>query len=333
LRGYAFAVAILAAASPSGLLLPLHATPDDQPPPLTPARLLTAWEWDWVVALVLLAVATLYLTGVLVLHRRGVHWPLGRTLAFLVGGLGTAVIALLSALGTYDTVLLSVHMAQHMILSMITPLFLVLGAPITLALRTLPAGPRSGLVRVIHSPPARVLAFPPVALALFIVTPFALYYSAWYPLTLRSEFWHNFTHLHFVLTGALLMWILVGRDPVPYPVSYALRVLLMFVTLPFHAFLGVTILSSNSLIAGSWYEAFHRTWGPTLAQDQYLAGSILWVAGDVIALILMSVLFAQWALESQREARREDRRLDLLEAQARNRARAAATVRSSTNDE
>jgi putative copper resistance protein D len=295
------------------VLVPLHATPTDQPPPLTPTRLLTEWTWEWSMALGIAVAAGLYIAGMVALHRRGDHWPVGRSVSFLLGGLGSLGIATLSVLGTYDTVLLSVHMVQHMILMMVVPMFLALGAPVTLALRTLPPRPRRMLLAVLHSRLARVLTFAPLTLALFIATPFALYYSPFYELSLRSGFWHAFLHLHFIVIGALLMWPLMGIDPVPGRISYPLRLLMLFLMLPFHAFLGISIMSSTQLIAEDWYLAFNRTWPPSPIDDQYLAGGIMWASGDLIALVMLIALFVQWYAHSQREARREDRRLDRLE--------------------
>ena len=150
-------------------------------------------------------------------------------------------------------------------------------------------------------------------MALFIATPFALYYSPFYELSLRSGFWHAFLHLHFLIIGCLLMWPLVGIDPVPGRISYPLRLLMLFLMLPFHAFLGISIMSAATLIAERWYLAFNRTWPPSPLDDQYLAGGILWASGDALALLLLVVLCS--GTPSQREARHEDRRLDLLEAQ------------------
>lgn len=296
-------------------LLPLHATPDEQPPPLTGDQILTAWTWDWWIGMSLVVAATLYLVGVRALRRKGVTWPAGRSLAFLLGGLGSAVVATMSVLARYDTVLFSVHTIQHMILMMATPLFLALGAPVTLALRTLPARPRGLLLMLLHLRLVKVLSYPPLAFALFIATPFALYYSSFYELSLRSEFWHAFVHLHFVMVGSLLMWPLLGVDPVPGRVSHPFRMLTMFLMLPFHAFLGISIMSSDSLIAGDWYRAFNRTWKPSPTEDQYLAGGIMWGSGDLVAAVMLVVLFVQWFAASRREAVREDRRLDRLEAQ------------------
>jgi cytochrome c oxidase assembly factor CtaG len=262
-------------------------------------------------------VGATYLYGVWVLHRRGDAWPGARTFSFVVLGLGSAALATQSALAAYDTVLLSAHMVQHMVLSMLAPIFLALGAPVTLALRTLTRTPRGWLLALLHSRVASVLAFPAVAFALFVLTPWALYLTGWYEATLRSPYLHEMMHLHFLLVGSLFFWPLLGIDPVPGRVAYPFRMLTVFATLPFHAFLGVTIMSMSALIAADWYTAQARNWGGTPAQDQELAGGLLWGAGDVVGLVIFGVLFVQWVRHSQREAAREDRRLDRLESRAR----------------
>ncbi len=285
-------------------------------PPFTLGRVFTAWSLDPVLTVLIVWAAGLYLVGVWVLRERGVHWPVGRTLSFVVLGQGTFFFATSSGLGTYDTSLLSVHMVQHMMLSMAVPLFLALGAPVTLMLRTLPTRPRGWLLAVLHSRVALVLSFAPLTFLLFVVSPWALYFSSWYDASLRSVLVHELMHLHLVVVGALFFWPLVGVDPVPGRVAYPFRLLLIVLTLPFHAFLGVTIMSQDTLIGGSWYRALPMTWLPDPAADQHVAGGILWASGDVIALVFLGVLFTQWVRSSMREAVREDRRLDRLEAQA-----------------
>jgi cytochrome c oxidase assembly factor CtaG len=289
-------------------------------PPFTFERALT----DWSVAplpFVLTAWAVgLYVVGVVVLRRRGDAWPPGRSLAFVVVGMGTFAFATMSGLAAYDTTLLSAHMVQHMLLSMLVPLALALGAPVTLALRTLPARPRRWLLVVLHSRVARVLSFPPLTLTLYIVSPWALYFSGWYLASLESPFVHEMMHVHLVVVGALFFWPLMGVDPVPGRVGYPARMLLVVLTLPFHAFLGVTIMGQQQLIGGDWYPSLHDgpmgVWLPDPLADQHLAGGILWGSGDLIGLVFFGVLFAQWVRSSMREAQREDRRLDLLEARS-----------------
>jgi putative copper resistance protein D len=285
-------------------------------PPFTPSTVFTEWGIDPFLFVVTVWVTGLYLVGVWVLRQRGDAWPLGRTISFVVLGMGSFYFATSSGLAAYDTVLLSVHMVQHMVLSMAVPLFLALGAPVTLALRTLPRRPRGWLLAVLHSRVARVLTFAPLTFLLFVISPWALYFTGWYDATLSSTYVHEMMHIHLVLVGTLFFWPLVGVDPVPGRVGYPFRLILVFLTLPFHAFLGTTIMDQKEVIAEEWYTALPMPWLPDPAADQHLAGGILWGSGDVIGLVLFGVLFVQWVRASMKEARREDRRLDRLEAQA-----------------
>ena len=294
-------------------------------PRFTVGRVLTETSLEPVPFVLTVWIAGLYLVGVAALRRRGDHWPVGRTISFVVVGMGLFLFATSSGLAAYDTTLLSVHMVQHMVLSMLVPLALALGAPVTLALRTLPARPRRGLLVVLHSRAAKVLTFPPLTFTLYVVSPWALYFSGWYEASLRSPYVHEMMHLHLVLVGTLFFWPLVGIDPVPGRVAYPFRVLLIVLTLPFHAFLGITIMGQESLIAGDWYTSLRdgpmSGWLPDPLDDQHLAGGLLWASGDLIGLVFFGVLFAQWVRSSKREAAREDRRLDLMEARAAERAR------------
>lgn len=289
-------------------------------PRLTVETFFTEWSLSPFAFVVTVWVAGLYLLGVARLRRRGDRWPLGRTIAFVGVGMGSFYLATSSGLAAYDTTLLSVHMVQHMVLSMVVPLALALGAPVTLALRTLPARPRRWLLAVLHSRVARVLSFPPLTFLLYVVSPWALYFTSWYDASLTSAYVHEVMHVHLVLVGALFFWPLMGVDPVPGRVAHPFRVLLTVLTLPFHAFLGVTIMGQEELIAGEHYLALREgpmgAWLPSAEDDQHLAGGILWGSGDLVGLVFFGVLFVQWVRSSMREAVREDRRLDRLEARA-----------------
>jgi cytochrome c oxidase assembly factor CtaG len=301
-------------------------------PRFTLGTVFTEWELLSWASLLILLTAGVYLWGVLRMRRRGDRWPFGRTAAFL-SGMVAAALATVSGLGTYDDTLLSVHMAQHMILAMVVPVALALGAPITLALRTLPRRPRAWLLAVLHSRVAKVLTFPPLTFALFVLTPWALYFTGWYTATLHNDYLHEMTHLHMVLVGCLFFWPLLGIDPLPNRIGYPFRLLLVVLTLPFHAFMGVTIMAQKRLIGGTWYPELHEgpmgAWLPSPHDDQHLAGGILWSTGDAIGLLFFAVLFVQWVRASMAEARREDRRLDLLEAREARAARAAAAAAAS----
>lgn len=305
---------MLALAAPGMAVLTAHLGGGyDGPPPLTVGRLFTAWQADPYLIAGLVVIAAGYLAAVARLRRRGDHWPVGRTVAFVGLGLGTIAVATMSSLGVYDDILFSAHMGQHMVLTMISPVFLALGAPITLALRALSGRRRGLLLGVLHSRLARVLSSPVLGWPLFVGTPFVLYFTSLYPYQLQHDWFHELVHVHFVLVGALFFWPILGLDPLPGRLLYPIRVLVAFTTLPFHAFLGIAIMSSNTLLAGDYYRSLHRSWGPSLLADQHLGGGILWASGDLVGLLFMGALVVQWMRADERSALREDRRLDRLE--------------------
>ncbi len=283
---------------------------------------MTDWAIDPFLFIAGVWVTGLYLYGVSVLKRRGDSWPIGRTISFVVLGMGGFFLATQGGVAMYDTVLLSTHMVQHMVLSMWVPLALALGAPVTLALRTLPGGTRSGpkkwLLAVVHSRVAKVLSFAPLTLALYVLSPWALYFTGWYDASLDSTYVHQMMHVHLVLIGTLFFWPLLGVDPVPGRVTYPLRLLLLLLTLPFHAFLGITIMGQETIIGEEHYSALRDgpmgSWLPSMADDQNLAGAILWASGDAIGLLFFATLFVQWVRQSMQEAKQVDRALDREEA-------------------
>jgi putative copper resistance protein D len=285
----------------------------EAPPPITPSALFTEARLDSWLAVGLVLAAGLYLYGVHRLRARGDSWPVSRTLLFIGAGLGSIAAVTVSGLHAYDTSLLSVHMVQHMVLSMVAPIFLALGAPVTLALRTLPGRPRRALLAALHSRVARVLAFPLVAYALFVVNPFLLYFTGLYRLTLENPFVHELVHAHFIVVGCLFFWPLVGLDPLPGRWPYPARALLMLISVPFHTVLGLTIMQSRELLAGDWYPSLGLDWVDPFA-DQNVAGGILWAGGEFVSVTMLAVLIVQWFKQSEREARRIDRQLDREEA-------------------
>lgn len=301
-----------------------HAGEETVLPPFTPAEIFTRIHLTSLVALFLLVAALLYGYGVYRLRKRGDHWPPGRTVAFVAGGLGSIAAVTVTGLEAYDDTLLSVHMVQHMVLAMIGPIFLALGAPVALALRTMRRRPRRTLLAFLHSRYLRVLTFPLVAFGIFIANPFALYFTGLYRQTLEHAWLHELTHVHFIVTGCLFFWPLLGLDPLPNRWPYPGRALLMVLSVPFHTVLGLTIMQDRTLLAGDYYPGLHLTWADPKS-DQVLAGGILWAGGEVVSVVMLGILVVQWIRQSEREARRIDRALDRAEAEQARAAVAAAT--------
>jgi putative copper resistance protein D len=193
------------------------------------------------------------------------------------------------------------HMVGHALLGMAAPLLLALGAPVTLALQTLPRPSKRGLLRALHSSPVRLLAHPVVGFALFGATLVALYLSPLFPLSLRHPALHAAVHLHFLLAGAVFLWPLVGVDPLPRRPPHGARVLAVLAAVPFHAFLGMALLSTQRPLAPAVY--------PSLA-DQHAAAGVLWASGELLTLVAATVVLRAWMEADGREAARNDRRLD-----------------------
>ncbi|MFY1595300.1 cytochrome c oxidase assembly protein [Micromonospora sp. WMMD737] len=286
------------------------------PPPFTVTSVFTETKLDSWLAVGLVLAAGVYLYGVHRLRVRGDRWPVARTVFFLGPGLGGIAAVTVSGLHAYDTALLSVHMVQHMVLSMISPIFLALGAPVTLALRTLPPRPRKRLLAVVHSRIARIYSFPLVAFAIFVVNPFALYFTDLYRYTLEHVWAHEVVHAHFIMTGCVFFWPLLGLDPLRGRWPYPARALLMLLSVPFHTVLGLTIMQSSTLFGGDWYPSLGLTWSDPW-QDQVVAGGILWAGGEFVSVTMLAVLVVQWMRHAEREARRVDRDLDRQEARQR----------------
>lgn len=286
------------------------------PPPLTSGlHWLTQWRIDsfWLPVAVV-AVAG-YLVGVSRLRRRGDRWPAGRTVAWIVGWL-LMTVATSGSPAVYGRVLFSAHMVEHMTIAMAVPLFLVFGAPVTLALRALKPrrdgsrGPREWLLVLTHSRVLRLLGHPLVAAGLFIASLAGFYYTSLFEWALSSHLGHVAMTVHFLAAGYLLASVIVGVDPGPARPAYPFRMILLMATFGFHALFAVTVMGSGIIFGGSWFAALGRPWGNTLAEEQYLGGALGWALGDYPIAIMAAAMAVAWIRSDEREAKRYDRQAD-----------------------
>jgi putative copper resistance protein D len=283
-----------------------------QPLAPTATSWLTVWRWDWLWSVVPFLAVGLYLAWTVRLRRRGDHWPIGRTIAWV---LGWAVFfwAACGAPGVLGRVSFSWHMVEHMVIAMGAPLFLVLAAPVTLALRALPArrdgslGPRELLLGLTHSRPVQVLGNPMVAAGLFFLSLAVFYYSPLFQLALETHTGHVLMVTHFLLTGYLFAWVLVGVDPGPPKWAPSLRLLILLVTVSFHAFFGVALMSGTTLLAPDFFGRLHLPWVPDPLADQQQGGSIAWGVGEVPTLALALLVGLSWIRSDAAESARGDR--------------------------
>ena len=281
-------------------------------PPFSAGRLLTAWRPDvLLIGFGLLALA-LYLVGVVRLSRRQVVWNQIRTVCFAVGVL-LCLYVLVGAPAYYGPAMFSVHMAGHMALTMLVPILLGLGTPITLALRSLPAttgtsqrSMREWLLVVLHSRVTRVLTHPFVALGLYVTTLYGFYFSPLFASAMSSHTGHLLMQAHFLAVGCLFFWVVLGIDPIPRALSHPARLALLVASMPFHAFFGVVVMDSDTLVAAEWFRRLQIPW-VDLAADQRLGGGIAWSFGEIPVLALVVVMTVRWFLSDSRDARRFDR--------------------------
>jgi len=287
----------------------------DGPPTLL--RLLFDWRFSLIYGSFAILLAVGYLAGLRRLRRRGDAWPVGRTIAWLCGCL-VVLMATSSGIGRYAPAMFSVHMAQHMMLSMLAPILLVLGAPVTLALRALPPsgkgrpdGPREWILAAVHSPAARWLTNPLITLPLFVGSYYALYFSSLFETSLNEHWAHLAMNAHFLLVGWLFFWPLIGVDPSPRRLPAVARLGVVFASVPFHAFFGVALMSQNEIIGGSFYRGLSLPWVPDLMRDQQLGGGLTWASGELPLLLVVIVLLVQWSRHDERSARRDDRRAEV----------------------
>lgn len=284
--------------------------------PPTAARLLFDWRFDLVFGTAAIVFALVYLAAVHRLRRRGDAWPAGRVVAWLLGCL-VLLLATSSGIGRYMPAMFSMHMIAHMLLSMLAPILLVLGAPVTLALRALPAagrdappGPREWLLAALHSRVSQVLTNPFVATALFIVGFYGLYFGGIFDAAAGSHTAHLAMNLHFLLSGYLFYWVVIGVDPTPRPIPHLAKLGMVFASLPLHAFFGVVLMGTQSVIAETFYRSLQLPWHTDLLGDQRLGGGIAWAAGEVPLVVVLIALFVQWRRTDDRTAKRLDRAAD-----------------------
>jgi len=283
------------------------------PPPMSVQTLLTLWRPDLFFIMFVVIAGGLYAAAVTRLVRRGDKWPVGRAVAF-GAGLVSIVVIQLSGFATYAMVLFSTHMIQHMTLSMLTPILLVLGAPVTLALRALkPAGrrgdrgPREWLNLFLNSRFSKVVTHPAVAAPLFVFSPYALYFTPLFPTLMNDHLGHLFMGAHFLITGFLFYWIIVGVDPAPRKMPYLLRILLLLLAMGFHAFFGIAIMMQSAPMAMDFYSQFEVPWLDGLAEDQYAGGGVAWALGEIPTLLVMLTLVVQWSRDDEKQERRRER--------------------------
>jgi cytochrome c oxidase assembly factor CtaG len=297
----------------AGLAMPGMSGMSADLPPFTLGRGLAYFSDPFFLVLCVLLLA-LYGAGVLRLRLRGDAWPVGRIIAF-AAGVVTVGLTMCTGLDQYGMVMFSVHMVQHMIISMLSPILLLLGAPVTLALRALPTagrgrlGPRELLVKLLHSRYVRVISHPAFTIPLFIASLYGLYFTPLFDWLMRSEAGHIAMMVHFLLVGLAFFWPIMGVDPGPHRPGYVMRMLELFAGMPFHAFFGIALMMASSPMVTTFEHPAASLHVDPLG-DQTAAGGIAWAFSEVPSVVVLVALLSQWYVTEKRQAVRKDRAAD-----------------------
>ncbi len=268
------------------------------------SRVVTAWTFDPAVVAGLLGSGALYLRG-LRRVRRPDRKTANRAACFL-GGLAVLWLALQSPVDVYADTRLSVHMVQHLLLTMVAAPLLVLGAPVTLALRaSTPAFRRRRLLPLLRSWPVRTLTAPLVSWGQFAAVLWVSHFSPLYEAALRSGGVHALEHLLFIVSAVLFWAPVAGVDPSPKRLSHPARLLYLFLAMPQASFLGLAMWGASRVL----YPAYQAALGPAALDDQHLAGTLMGSAGMLVMVPALGLVLLDWLAREEREAVRADARL------------------------
>ena len=285
------------------------------PPPPDATRVILGFQLEPLFLVGALVAAGLYVAGVVALVRRGDRWPWTRVLWWILG-LVLVVWTTNAGIALYAQVSVGLHMVQHMTMAMLAPMFLVLGAPFTLALRALrPSttgrwGAREWIVWGLHSPVAKVVTNPFFVFAVFSLSMFALYFTPAMAWLMGSHIGHIGMQIHFLASGYLFAWIVMGVDPVPKPLPYWAKFGLILVMVGVHAFFSIIVMMGNVPLAQEWYSIVRPDWVTDPLADTHFGGQVAWGISEIPMIFMVLVVALEWSRSDDREARRKDRQAD-----------------------
>jgi putative copper resistance protein D len=290
-------------------------TGDPLPPELTPSAWVTVWDVDILWLSIALGAIALYLYGVMRLRARGDGWPIARTLSW-VSGMLVLIYVTNGAPNAYQEFMFSTHMVGHMILSMMVPVLLVPGAPVTLLSRVQTArkdgswGLREWVLWAVHTPYAWFISHPLFAGLNFALSLVMFYYTPLFRWSTEEHLGHQWMLVHFLITGYLFVQALIGVDPQPHRPGYPLKLILLIGTMAFHAFFGLSLMNEKSLLLADWFGSMGRTWGDDPLTDQAVGGAFAWGVGELPTIVITTIVVWQWSRSDDRERRRLDRASD-----------------------
>ena len=283
--------------------------------PFNPTTMFTEVQPDWVALLLAVVMAGFYIAGVVRLRRRGDQWPMLRTVLFVLGCVAFAWV-MSGGAAAYGRFRFDAHMVQHMAMMMIVPPLWVMGGVVTLLSRAQSPrtdgsrGIREWVLAALHSGYARTVSSPPLAGMFFAGSLVVFYFTPLFELAMYHHLGHVLMTVHFLLSGYLFAWVLIGVDPSTRPINPVMKLVTLLVTLAFHAFFGVAVVSATWLIAENWYTDLGMYTGNQLALIQTRGGSIMWAVSEIPTVLYALVVAVQWMRSEDRRATQWDRKAD-----------------------
>ena len=262
-----------------------------------------------------LIAGALYLGGLMRLRKRGDAWPIGRSISWFLG-LIVVLWCTNGGISMYASVSVGMHMLQHMTLTMLAPILLVMGAPATLALRALKPstgperGPREWLMWFLHSWITRILTNPFYVFIVYVLGLYGLYLTPAFGWLMGSHVGHIVMEAHFLFSGYLFYWVIIGIDPRPRPLPYWGRLLLLLLSMSVHAFFAVILMMGTTPIAPEWYGIVRPDWITDPLADSLNGGQVAWGIAEIPSMIVLLAIAFQWSRSDDREAKRKDRQAD-----------------------
>jgi len=266
---------------------------------------LSTWSGDPLPWIGIVLAITLYLAAVRIVDRAHPANPVPRRrIAAWLAGVAVVALALVSAVHIYAGSLFTVHMVQHLLLAMVAPPLLALGAPVTLTLRAASVNVRrSILLPALHSWPVKAISWPPVGWTFFAVVMWATHFSPLYNAALENQALHSAEHLLYLIAGVLFWWPVIGADPIRWRLSPIARMAYLAAQMPFNTAVGLAIYYAPTILYPH-YALLGRTWGPDPLTDQQVAGIVMWGLGDVILLGAVVLAIEAWLRADEKRSRR-----------------------------
>jgi cytochrome c oxidase assembly factor CtaG len=269
----------------------------------------SAWDFSSPPAVIFLILAGAYLVGTLRLALRSntgsSFWS--KVSANLLG-FALLAIALAGPLDRYSSELFTVHMAQHIVIAMLAAPLLLIARPMPAYIWALPRPIRIGAGTALTSSGKlitvlRVLTRPVIALPLFIVTLYGWHIPAAYNGSLENDWLHLFMHFTMFTTAVLFWWPIVGPPPARTQLSHPQRIVYLLLAVTPTALLSAVITLSKSVIFDFYLDSpGHFGWSPV--NDQQTGGILMWIPGNLVYLVTMTILFFKWfALEEKKSSR------------------------------